>query len=266
MASGVDSAIATASRLDEIDFPEFTTKLISDVFDALIAANIRQQEAYIELLQATGKTLQAFINDTKDDIGAPEILQFLAAVLPPADPDNADNLTKVVEGQPLTQAEATRLNDALETPAEAGLASDNKVATNGNLTKAKVDTIMDAVAARIAVNKYELFQQMVKQGALRLVVEDGVVETRLSFRTFGADYFSRTDRQANRSSFAFRAKAKTGGLLSRWVKAQASTSYTNVKVRTVDTRSRAVTNTTVNIFGGVKINFRTDFLPLDAPE
>ena len=73
MASGVDSAIATAARLDEIGFPEFTTKLVTDVFDALIASNLQQQKAYIELLQATAKSLKDFINDTRDDIGAPEI-------------------------------------------------------------------------------------------------------------------------------------------------------------------------------------------------
>ena len=264
MANGVDSAINTAARLDEIGFPEFTTKLVSDVFDSLIAANLRQQAAYIELLQATAKSLKVFINDTKDDIGAPEILQFLSAVTPPADPETADNLSKIAVGNSLTAGDVSALNDALKTPTDAGVTNDNTVASAGNLTAARVDQIMDAVAIRLSVNKYDLLQQMVKQGVLRLVVEDGVIETRLSFRTYGADYFSQTDKTANRKAFAFRAKAKTGGFLSGWVKAQASTSYTNVKVRTIDTRSRSVTNTTVNIFGGVKINFRTDYLPLDA--
>lgn len=266
MANGVQDAIRTAANLDEIGFPEFTTKLVSDVFDALIAANIRQQEAFVELLAATTKELKDYINDTKDDIGAPEIVQFLAAVAPPPDADlvGGDNFTKVRTGETLTAAEVSTLNDSLETPADADVPNDNKVAQGGALTQARVDAIMNAVAIRIAANKYTLLQQMVKQGALRLVVEDGTIETRLSFRTYGADYFSEVERQANRSRFDFRAKAKTGGLLSPWVKAAASTSYTNIKVRTVDTRNRSVTNTTVNIFGGVKINFRTDYLPLDA--
>jgi hypothetical protein len=266
MADGVQQAIATAARLDEIEFPEFTTKLVSDVFDALIAANIRQQEAFIELLAATTKQLKDYINDTKDDIGAPEIIQFLAAAAPPADADlvAADNFTKVRVGETLAAGDVTALNNALETPTDAAVANDNKVAQSGALTQARVDSIMDAVAVRIAANKYTLLQQMVKQGALRLVVEDGTIETRLNFRTFGADYFSQVERQANRTRFDFRAKAKTGGLLSPWVKARASTSYTNIKVRTIDTRNRSVTNTTVDIFGGVKINFRTDYLPLDA--
>jgi hypothetical protein len=263
MPNGVDSAIQTATRLDEIGFPEFTTKLVSDVFDSLIAANIRQQEAYVELLQATAKTLSAYINDTKDDIGPEEILSFLSAVAPPDNPDGNSAPTKIETGNSLTAAERDSINGALATPNEAGVADDNKVAETGALTEPKVNAIMQAVAIRLAANKYVLLQEMVKQGMLRLVVEDGTIETRLNFRTYGSDYFSRNARQANTRTFDFRAKAKTGGLLAAWVKAQASTRYTSVSVSTVDSSRRSSTTTSVDIFGGVKINFRTDYLPLD---
>lgn len=83
MANGTSAAVTEAARLDEIGFPEFTTKLITDVFDALVSANIRQTESYVELLQAVGKSLTAYINDTKDDIDGAQILQFLAAIAPP---------------------------------------------------------------------------------------------------------------------------------------------------------------------------------------
>lgn len=263
MADGVDAAIQTAARLEEIGFPEFTTKLVSDVFDSLIAANIRQQEAYVELLQATSKSLSQFINDTKDDIGPEELLQFLSAVVPPDDADENSAPTKVAAGNSLSAPERDALNTALEVAPDASVASDNKVAETGNLTQAKVDTIMEAVAIRLAANKYTLLQEMVKQGLLRLVIDDGTIETGLNFRTYGSDYFSRHAKDAKRDTFAFRARAKTGGLLSAWVKAQASTSYTSVSVSTVDTRERSTTSTSVTITGGVRINFHTDYLPLD---
>jgi hypothetical protein len=263
MANGVDSAIATATRLEEIGFPEFTTKLVSDVFDSLIAANLRQQEAYIELLQATAKSLKDFINDTKDDIGPEELLQFLSATVPPTDPGPDSPPTKVATGETLTAADRDALNSALAVPADAAITDDNKVADTGSLTEPKVNAIMDAVAIRIAANKYTLLQEMVKQGLLRLVVEDGVIKTRLNFRTYGSDYFSRNARNMHRDTFAFRAKAKSGGFVSLWVKAQASTSYTSINVSTVDTKTLASTRTNIDIFGEVTINFRTDYLPLD---
>lgn len=259
---GVDDAINTAGQLEEIGFPEFTTKLVSDVFDTLIAANIRQQEAYLELLTATQKSLTEFINDTKDDIGPAELLPFLAAVAPPNDADKPDQLTKVAEGATLTATDKTAINDALAVPGEP---DDNKVTFgSGALSSSGVDAIMLAVAKRIAADKYTLLQQMVNQGALRLVVEDGTIETRLRFRTSGADYFSSVSSDSNRKDFQFATKAKTGGLLSAWVKASASTKYTSVKVSTIDTRSGSSSRTSVDIYGGVKLNFRTDYLPLNT--
>lgn len=262
---GVDDAINTAARLEDIGFPEFTTKLVSDVFDTLIASNIRQQEAYVELLEATSESLSDFINKTRDDIPPADLLPFLSAVLPPvpSDQSDPDELTKAVEGNTLTAADANTLNAALETPADAGINDNNRVAQAGDLNAAGVDAIMAAVANRLAVNKYQVLQQMVNQGALRLVIEDGTIETRLRFRTFGSDYFSEVAGDSRRSAFDFRAKAKSGGLLSAWVKASASTRYTNVRVSTVDTRSTSTTRTNVDIFGGVKLNFRTDYLPLN---
>ncbi len=41
MPSGTELAVTQAARLNEIGFPEFTAKLITDTFDALVAANLR---------------------------------------------------------------------------------------------------------------------------------------------------------------------------------------------------------------------------------
>jgi hypothetical protein len=53
--------------LNEIRFPECTAKLMTDTINALASANIRQTEAYIELVTKISKTLTDFINETKDD-------------------------------------------------------------------------------------------------------------------------------------------------------------------------------------------------------
>ena len=109
MANGTQAAVTEAARLNEIGFPEFTAKLITDTFDALVSANMRQTEAYVELLTLVSKSLTQFINDTKDDIGGELILQFLARVLPDA---SSDVGTKVKSGGALTDEEATLLTDA----------------------------------------------------------------------------------------------------------------------------------------------------------
>lgn len=265
MASGTSTAVTEATRLDEIGFPEFTTKLVTDVFDALVSANIRQTQSYVELLQAVSKSLSVYINNTKDDIGGEEILQFLAATVPPENPSkDSTTASKVAVGGTLDSDDVTALNSALSVPAEAAVANNNEVATTGAVDKSALETIANAVAVRLAANKYDLLKEMVKQGILRVVVESGTIETRLTFTTYGSSFHMDQANSYHRDSFAFRAKAKTGSLVSLWAKASASTSYTSVNVRTTKETQRDISGSRVQIFGGVTLNIKTDYLPLNA--
>ena len=255
-------AVNQASRLSEIGFPEFTAKLVTDVFDALVSANMRQTEAYISLIKEVGKTLSQYINDTKDDIGGDEIMRFLALVAPP---DNAggesSEPTKVKIGTNLVQADIDKINPALKI---SGIVENDNVAKVGAIDKAGYEKIVDAVAKRIAANKYDLLKEMVKQGILRLVVENGLIETRLTFNTYGSSFYQEKSSDYNSSNFSFRAKAKTGSLVSLWCKASASTSLNLVKISTAEKVNQDRSGSTVNIFGKVQINFKTDYLPLNA--
>jgi len=162
--AGTSEAVNQAARLSEIGFPEFTTKLITDVFDALVSSNLRQTEAYIELLQQTSKSLTSFINDTKDDISGEMLLDLLATVLP-ADASDEENVTALItdgsDNVTLSADQVTTLNGALTLPDGSGVAADNAVAVAGDNS---FDAILDAVANRIAANKYDLLKEMVKQG------------------------------------------------------------------------------------------------------
>lgn len=122
--------------------------------------------------------------------------------------------------------------------------------------------ILDAVAKRIAADKYTLLKEMVKMGMLRLVVEHGVIETRLTFNTYGSTFYQSNASQYHRDSFAVRASAKTGSFLSPWVKASASTSYSSLNVSSANQSSRDVSGSSVQIFGRVQIDFKTDYQPL----
>jgi hypothetical protein len=65
--TGTQTAVTAATCLNEIRFPECTAKLVTDTINALASANIRQTEAYIELVTKISKTLTDFINETKGD-------------------------------------------------------------------------------------------------------------------------------------------------------------------------------------------------------
>lgn len=256
MANGTQAAVTEAARLNEIGFPEFTAKLITDTFDALVSANMRQTEAYVDLLTQVSKPLTQFINDTKDDIGGELILQFLARVLPDA---SSDVGTKAKSGGALTDEEATKITDAVKIQGET-----TPTIAQGNIDDTKYKAILDAVAKRIAADKYTLLKEMVKLGILRLVVEHGTIETRLTFNTYGSTFYERQANTYHRDEFKFNAKAKTGGFVSLWVKASASTSYSSINVSTTSEKNRDTSGSQVQIYGRVQIDFKTDYQPLNA--
>jgi len=264
VANGTEAAVTQAARLNEIGFPEFTAKLITDTFDALVSANIRQTEAYVELIQQVSKSLTQYINDTRDDIGGEELMQFLAWALPPDDAGADSAPSKVAKGTTLAADDVTALNNAVRI--EGFETSNNEVspATGSPLSQDDVNKVLTAVANRLAANKYDLLKEMVKMGILRLVVENGTIETRLTFTTYGSTFYQSQATDYHRDSFQFKAKARTGAFVSLWAKASASTKYTSVNVSTSKETNRDISGSRVQIYGSVVINFKTDYQPLAA--
>jgi hypothetical protein len=266
--SGVNDAIGAATRLNEIGFVEFTTKLVSDVFDTLVASNLRQQQAFVELLQATSKSLTAYVNETKDDIGPGEIMQVLTAIAPrnAETPATSDSPTAITPGGKISADEASAINSALTiTDPDSNAVSNDKVAKAGNIDENAMKALRDAVALRVAANKYTLLKEMVKLGMLRLVVTEGTIESGLSFHSYGSDFLRNNSSRYSGQQFQVKANAQTGSILSAWVKASASTAYTSVNVSTSNTASGSSSGVGVTITGGVRINFKTDYLPLETP-
>ena len=197
MANGASSAISNATRLDEIGFPEFTAQLITDTFNAITSSYIEQTAQYINLVQAVAKTLQDFINDTVDDISADEIGAFLVA-LGALNDDALDFLLgDSTATASLSGPEATALTNAVTLSPAAGTATGSAI-TSGTISTTKRQTISDAIARRIANNRFDLLQTMVRQGVLRLYVDNGTIETRLTFTTYGSAVKSTSESNRER--------------------------------------------------------------------
>lgn len=259
MSNGIGAAVDEAARLDEIGFPEFTTKLIVDVFDALVSSNIRQMESYTELLTAVSKDLTTYINETQDDIDGAQLLQFLAQVLPAGEDDDEDEDTRVHVGSDLSTEESDKLAEAVTVEGE-----DAPSLPSDTLDEDGVQQILDAVARRLAANRFELLTQLVRQGLLRLVVERGTIETRLTFTTYATSTSQRQRRTYDRRSRARRAGVNASITTKVFgLGASASTESTRMRVRTTSQQDADTSGSRVQIYGGVTLNFRTDFLPLD---
>jgi hypothetical protein len=269
MANGAQQAVDNATRLSEIGFPEFTAKLITDTFNAITQSYIEQMAQYMNVLQVVSQTLQDYINNTVDDISADEIGVFLVGLGGINDAALNFLLGDSTTAGSLSATEVAAINAAVALPPAAGASS--TPATTGALTSTKSQTIAQAIARRIAVNKYDLLQTMVRQGVLRLVVDNGTIETRLTFTTYGQAVSSSSkarrvryeeNRGALAASVGFNVIAGRGAALNG---AGAGRTESSIRVASAKESHRDVTGSRVQIFGRVKLNFKTDFLPLAAP-
>ena len=275
MANGSEQAIDNATRLSEIGFPEFTAQLITDTFNAITASYIDQMAQYMNVVQVVSQTLQDYINNTRDDIGADEINSFLVSIGGLNDDALNFLLGDSTASAQLNATEAAAINATLALPPAAGTAAPSSApASAGALNATKRTTIAQAIARRIVSNKYDLLQTMVRQGILRLYVDNGTIETRLTFSTYGQAISSSSKSNRDRSEFGagFGGGAGIGVGALTGVSAAlggfgagGGFSQSRLTVSTSKESQRDVSGSRVQIFGRVKLNFKTDLLPLAAP-
>jgi len=153
MANGATQAVENAARLSEIGFPEFTAKLITDTFNAITTSYLNQAAQYIGLVQAVSQTLQDYINNTADDISADEIGAFLVGIGGLNDDALNFLLGDSTAAASLNTTEVATINNAVALAPAAGASS--APASSGSLTNSKKQNIAEAIARRIANNKYD---------------------------------------------------------------------------------------------------------------
>ena len=272
MANGATQAVENATRLSEIGFPEFTAKLITDTFNAITSSYLNQTAQYSGVVQAVSQTLQDYINNTADDISADEIGAFLLGIGGLNDDALNFLLGDSTATASLSATEAAAINSAVALAPAAGPST--APASTGSLSNTKKQNIADAIARRIANNKYDLLQTMVRQGILRLYVDNGIIETRLTFTTYGqavssSSKSSRKQLQDNRAS-GFGAGGGFGAIVGSTLAGFGAAggfakSSSSLAVSTSQASQRDVSGSRVQIFGRVRLNFKTDLLPLAGP-
>ena len=268
MANGAADATSQAARVSEIGFAEFTTTLVREVFKALVASHLEQMQAHIALTEAVAGTIAQYLVKTKNTVTEDEARVTLAV---------AAAIEDFSAGIDLSADQATAINGALETPADANVTDNNQVAAAGNnLDDAAINPLIEAAKIKIAANRFILLEQMVRQGALRLGVDHGTIETRLTFTTYGRTSHLKTTKDKSTHNEAVGAGAILGGGfgfggflpfggggVGAGGVGGAGVTSTSLTVNTVTERSRDVTGTRAQIYGRVRINFKTDYAPLN---
>ncbi|HYL75837.1 MAG TPA: hypothetical protein VEU96_16625, partial [Bryobacteraceae bacterium] len=120
----------------------------------------------------------------------------------------------------------------------------------------------DFASRKFRVQDYNLMVTILKLGMQKLVIQNGMVRTKLTFHidTTAISASSSTDVSSQSQSVGARAGFSWGGF-------GASGSYSSsiYRVHVVNETSSAATNLSIDILGEVQINFRTETFPTIDP-
>lgn len=259
------------AMVNKIGFPEFTSKLLTDTFDSLIRLNTKQTENYIELLERSSMSIRDFINDTKDGVSDQDVLDFAKSVWP----DSFDETDQLSETNTLDSILTSKNNDdddkvstgntdALEVTDSEGTVISSALVETDTIANQK-NEIIDVVKSKISGNKYTLLQEIVKMGVQRIVVENGIIETKLFFEVESKSESVRKSSSSKSSNFGAGASISAGKGIAviGALFGSANIGGGRVKVSTFDSTKTSNTREYASIMGRVQLNFRTDYLPLN---
>ena len=295
----MNTAIDTAARFGEIPFVEFTTELITGIFDSLVQAHILQMEEYAAFVNSLTQDLSTYINNTKDGVSFDQITDFVLNYELPEPPTGAELSTLLGNLEAPTTSTSTpdvnnpaspdtwwggvinalapavsdlvsKIDDPSETAGYKALADyNNQVIAGVEMASRTIPTynqIHDAIAALIVSNKYGLLQAMAKQGVMKLVVTEGEFETKMTFSTWNNSTSGSSNSYYKKEKNKEKNKQrKAGGIFGLFrKKRKEKTVNRTITVNTAKSYQRDSSGTNVDIFGRVLVKFKTDYAPLNG--
>jgi hypothetical protein len=292
---------AGIEALSGIPFVEFTTKLIDGVVEALVDSQMRQVAVYQDFFKSVSMSLADYINNTADDVDDGQILLYLqnlpplpaAVTLPkgtPANPTSTDVTTSSaldLAPKQLNSGTATTalgaavtlgsdvinfLNNHLKIPGVDNVVNPVPAPTQAvptptaSSTDTSLDHLYNAVAKKIAHDRYGILEQMVKAGFARITLDYAVVETRFIFHSYEQrlDEVTRTEKFKDKEKVRNVDKSKSGFLTNIFRKQGEKMVSKNkeLTVKTLKEVHRDVSGTTVDIYASVKVVLKGDYTPL----
>jgi len=285
------SAIDDAARFGDIPFVDFTSGLITGVFDSLVESHMLQMEEYSTFVNSLTQDLSTYINNTKGDVPFDDVAAFVQAYELP----ERDDATIKQYLDALDAPSESSSDGAAESPANgdewwgglinalAPVAESLVEKIGGNEESPELQAITDynqgireampsyenihgAIASLLVSNKYGLLQTMAKQGMMRLIVTEGEIETKITFSTWNNTASGQSTkekiRKRNKDKSSDVKKFGIGSIFK--VAKKNRTSNRTVTVNTAKSYQRDSSGTKVDIFGRVLIKFKTDYAPLNG--
>ena len=284
-----------------MNFTDFTTTLVRDVFRTLVDTSREQLETYVGMVEQLSGGVDRFITGSVGNLDD-AALRYLNEVVRPTYTTDSDAYTRTVDA---TSGDVTfDPADVKLIPAQVNAltSSFNGVTVDINadqvpdaLTEAIVTTGGDSTVPlanlhafakemirRAAQRSFDELQALLRIGLARVVPNKGFIETAMTFSVDTSESSSRTSDTTSRSATSASGGFSIGqeqtsqtGLIGRIFgdtvtkklnfNAGGSTSRSTLRVNVVNEKSTAATNLEINITGRVRIDFITDYFPLLPP-
>jgi hypothetical protein len=244
----------------EVDFPAFVGGLINNVFLSIVETSIEQMRAYAELVANVAKSAEDYMNE---NIGVGQGRDYLADRFP-----DLIDLELNDSGQ-----SRLRLKPSTEDP-EAALAEIHNTMGIAGEPPTEIDDdeqelrLVNAARLAMAKSRQQLLASMVMLGINRIVVTDGSIVAKVKFdmratdeaaRQYKASAYDRqTSRNKNVSAFGGHFLGFGGGSVNINERSHVATVSTSV-----DETSESKLDLTARLQGEVRVNFKSDYLPLE---
>jgi hypothetical protein len=232
-------ARVTQETLRAIAFPTFVADLIKGTFNAITTSTIQQMEAYTQLLNNVGKTVDQFMADNISDNQARDWLA-----------QNYPEHLQVKGGK-------VAVRDGAEDRPPPGWQRDLNLSDEVGLDADAIEeSLVPAARRKLAQSRLQLLSTMVLMGVNRIVVTGGKIRATMGF------HIDTTDRthEERATDFDFRTAASGSFGFGPW-SASASLSVSYVSSTRAD--SDAELNVNADLTGEVDIRFKSDYFPLE---
>ncbi|HEY0406404.1 MAG TPA: hypothetical protein VGC89_11800 [Pyrinomonadaceae bacterium] len=255
----------------KVDFSNFVSGLIKNVFQAIVDSSIQQMKAYGELLANVAKTVDQFAQDNispnnardwlaqkfpgKLGIETPEMSGGFAEgdTPPPAAP-------KVVVTAEDMAAALKAVSEEMQLP---------KPITDISDEKQEAELVRQA-QLQIARGRQQLLASMVMLGINRIVVTDGLIHAKVVFDMRASDGAGRKSKASMYDREEDAAYVNTHAEYSSWLSpfsASVDAGYNQDHVATVESSveetSESKAALKANLTGEVRVNFKSDYFPME---
>jgi len=238
-------------RPAEVEFSQFTAVLIAETLDAVIAAQLDQEEKVRGLQELAGLDPARFAEEV---VSGEEVEEELARLFPAAERTHG-----VMPGSPYVPAAPGKEEDPPVEQVTGYIMKDEdwtRTDEGAVITEAGYKHILSHVRMSLATQQLANILQLVRRGIPRVIVDHGRVNTKLTFQ------LSRTRKSGN----AGRVNVRGMGELRAARLTRSGTPVMQLSrpvvpfrltVRPADLRRPELLRLSVNVVGEVEITFKT---------